>query len=156
MQEYVHRVGRTARGVNKTGNAVILLRPEEEDFIEILKMEKVYLDKYNLGEPSLELQEQVSKHQLTTPYYIVSTIIIFLSDLYLLYLLENASYLLFQFEEMIENDGVMKILARKAFLTFLRCYQKHPMKEIFNIRTLDLKATAKAFGFTKQPDVDFL
>lgn len=56
---------------------------------------------------------------------------------------------------MIENDGVMKILARKAFLTFLRCYQKHPMKEIFNIKTLNLKATAMAFGLKKQPDVDF-
>ncbi|KOB73010.1 Pitchoune, partial [Operophtera brumata] len=116
-KEYIHRVGRTARGLNKLGNAVILLRPEEEEFTQFLKMEKVYLDKYNFGDPSPELQDQ--------------------------------------FEDMIENDGVMKTLARKAFLTFLRCYQKHPMKEIFNIKTLDLKATAKAFGFRKQPDVDF-
>lgn len=49
----------------------------------------------------------------------------------------------------------MKTLARKAFLSFLRCYQKHPMKNIFNIQSLDLKEAAKAFGFREQPDVDF-
>lgn len=49
----------------------------------------------------------------------------------------------------------MKTLSRKAYLSFLRCYAKHPLKKIFNVKTLDLKAAAKAFGFTEQPDVDF-
>lgn len=59
MQEYIHRVGRTARGLNNRGNAVILLRPEEEEFIKFLEKEKVYLDKYTFGEPPDEVQEMV-------------------------------------------------------------------------------------------------
>lgn len=49
----------------------------------------------------------------------------------------------------------MKVLARKAYLSFLRCYNKHPLKKVFNIKKLDLKAAAKAFGFIEQPHVDF-
>lgn len=45
--------------MNSSGNAVILLRPEEEDFIEYLKREKVYLDKYNFGDPPVEVQKMV-------------------------------------------------------------------------------------------------
>lgn len=117
-KEYIHRVGRTARGLNNTGNAVILLRPEEEDFIEFLRKEKVYLDKYTFSMPSDDVQEML--------------------------------------EELISNNGVMKTLARKAYLSFLRCYKIHPLKKIFDIKSLDLKLAAKAFGFLQQPHVDFL
>lgn len=118
MKEYIHRVGRTARGLNSSGNAVILLRPEEEDFIEYLKREKVFLDKYNFGDPPVEVQKML--------------------------------------EDLIKQNGTMKVLARKAYLSFLRCYNKHPLKKVFNIKKLDLKAAAKAFGFIEQPHVDFL
>ncbi|XP_075975944.1 ATP-dependent RNA helicase DDX18-like [Anticarsia gemmatalis] len=117
-KEYIHRVGRTARGLNNTGNAVILLRPEEEKFIEFLQKEKVYLDKYTFEMPNNELQEML--------------------------------------EDIISNNGVMKTLARKAYLSFLRCYKTHPLKKIFNINSLDLKLAARAFGFQEQPHVDFL
>lgn len=49
----------------------------------------------------------------------------------------------------------MKTLARKAYLSFLRCYKTHPLKKIFDISSLDLKLAAKAFGFLEQPHVDF-
>ncbi|CAH0723692.1 unnamed protein product, partial [Brenthis ino] len=118
MKEYIHRVGRTARGINSNGNAVILLRPEEEEFIEYLKREKVYLDKYNFGDPNNDIQKML--------------------------------------ENLIDQDGTMKVLARKAYLSFLRCYNKHPLNKVFNIKRLDLKMAAKAFGFLEQPHVDFL
>ncbi|CAG9579739.1 unnamed protein product [Danaus chrysippus] len=117
IKEYIHRVGRTARGLN-SGNAVILLRPEEEEFVECLKREKVYLDKYNFGDPSNDVQVML--------------------------------------EKIIQSDGTMKILARKAYLSFLRCYSKHPLNEVFDIKTLDLKLSSQAFGFQEQPHVDFL
>ncbi|XP_030027278.2 ATP-dependent RNA helicase DDX18 isoform X2 [Manduca sexta] len=117
-KEYIHRVGRTARGLNNKGNAVILLRPEEEEFVKFLEKEKVYLDKYSFGDPPGEVQEMV--------------------------------------EDIVIKNGVFKILARKAFLSFLRCYNKHPLNKIFNINNMDLKSAAKAFGFREQPDVDFL
>ncbi|KAH9639402.1 hypothetical protein HF086_002091 [Spodoptera exigua] len=117
IHEYIHRVGRTARGLNNKGNAVILLRPEEESFIKFLEKEKVFLDKYTFGEPPNEVQEML--------------------------------------EDLIANNGVMKISARKAYLSFLRCYKKHPLKKIFDINSLNLKLAAKAFGFQEQPHVDF-
>ena len=63
--------------------------------------------------------------------------------------------LFFQLENLISNNGVMKTLARKAYLSFLRCYKTHPLKKIFDINSLDLKLAAKAFGFLEQPHVDF-
>ncbi|CAH2261072.1 jg5461 [Pararge aegeria aegeria] len=118
MKEYIHRVGRTARGLNSTGKAVILLREEEEKFVEYLKREKVYLDKYNFGETPDDVQKML--------------------------------------QDIIQKDGTMKILARKAYLSFLRCYKKHPHSEVFDIKNLDLKLAATAFGFSEQPHVDFL
>ncbi|XP_072950064.1 ATP-dependent RNA helicase DDX18-like [Epargyreus clarus] len=118
VKEYIHRVGRTARGLNANGRAVILLRPEEEEFVTFLKNEKVYLDKYNFDEPSMDVQEML--------------------------------------EDLIQTNGVMKVLARKAYLSFLRCYKKHPFSKVFNINKLDLHLAAKAFGFLEQPHVDFL
>ncbi|XP_049871300.1 probable ATP-dependent RNA helicase pitchoune [Pectinophora gossypiella] len=117
-KEYIHRVGRTARGLSNTGNAVILLRPEEEPFVDFLRKQNVYLDKYSFGDPPGEVQEML--------------------------------------QQLIENNGVMKVLSRKAYLSFLRCYKTHPLKKIFDINTLDLKMAAKAFGFLEQPHVDFL
>ncbi|XP_038218233.1 ATP-dependent RNA helicase DDX18-like [Zerene cesonia] len=118
VKEYIHRVGRTARGLNSTGNAVIVLRPEEESFVEFLKKEKVYLDKYTFDSPREDVQEML--------------------------------------EDLIKNNGVMRLLARKAYLSFLRCYKKHSLNKVFNINNLDLKLAAKSFGFLEQPHVDLL
>ncbi|CAG5046594.1 unnamed protein product [Parnassius apollo] len=118
VKEYIHRVGRTARGMNTTGNAVIILRPEEEEFINFLKTKKVYLDKYNFEKPSRDVLEML--------------------------------------QDLITNNGVMKMLARKAFLSFLRCYKKHPLHKFFDINKLDLELAAKGFGFLETPHVDFL
>lgn len=64
-------------------------------------------------------------------------------------------YSILQLEGLINKNGVMKTLARKAYLSFLRCYKLHPLKKIFNIKSLDLKLAAQAFGFLEQPHVDF-
>ena len=40
-EEYLHRVGRTARGANKTGKALLMLLPNESNFIRILKLYKI-------------------------------------------------------------------------------------------------------------------
>ena len=38
IQEYIHRVGRTARGEGKKGNALLFLIPEELQFLRYLKV----------------------------------------------------------------------------------------------------------------------
>jgi ATP-dependent RNA helicase DDX18/HAS1 len=38
FQEYIHRVGRTARGEGAKGNALLFLTPEELQFLRYLKV----------------------------------------------------------------------------------------------------------------------
>ncbi|XP_072950060.1 probable ATP-dependent RNA helicase pitchoune isoform X2 [Epargyreus clarus] len=59
--EYIHRVGRTARGLGATGQAVILLRPEEKDFVNYLKEAKIYIDKYEMWDKFSNLQPKLDE-----------------------------------------------------------------------------------------------
>lgn len=54
-------MGRTARGLGAAGHAVLLLRPEEKEFIEYLKEAKIYLDKYEFWGKLSSLQKNVSR-----------------------------------------------------------------------------------------------
>lgn len=45
-REYIHRVGRTARGTNTIGRALIFLLPEEARFLKYLKESKVVLQEF--------------------------------------------------------------------------------------------------------------
>lgn len=60
-KEYIHRVGRTARGVNAKGKALLFLLPSELGFLRLLRAAKVPLNEYEFPEkkmakvqPSLE------------------------------------------------------------------------------------------------------
>lgn len=44
LQEYIHRVGRTARGIDGRGHALLILRPQELGFLRFLKQAKVISD----------------------------------------------------------------------------------------------------------------
>ncbi|GBP81277.1 Probable ATP-dependent RNA helicase pitchoune [Eumeta japonica] len=46
--EYIHRVGRTARGIGGIGNAVLLLRHEEKGFLKYLQEAKIYVELYKM------------------------------------------------------------------------------------------------------------
>ncbi|XP_054710338.1 ATP-dependent RNA helicase DDX18-like [Uloborus diversus] len=48
-KEYIHRVGRTARGENRNGHALLILRPEELGFLRYLKHAKVPLQEYDFS-----------------------------------------------------------------------------------------------------------
>jgi hypothetical protein len=52
--EYIHRVGRTARGKDGQGRALLMLLPEELGFLKYLKEAKVivYLKAWMLRPPS--------------------------------------------------------------------------------------------------------
>ncbi len=45
-KEYIHRVGRTARGKDGRGRALLLLMPEELGFLKFLKQAKVPLNEF--------------------------------------------------------------------------------------------------------------
>lgn len=49
LQEYIHRVGRTARGEGSSGHALLILRPEEVGFLRYLKQAKVPLNEFEFS-----------------------------------------------------------------------------------------------------------
>lgn len=61
-KEYIHRVGRTARGSNKQGNALLIIRPEEKAFLRYLKAAKIPLQEYELSWKKVaDIQGQLEK-----------------------------------------------------------------------------------------------
>ena len=61
-EEYLHRVGRTARGANKLGKALLMILPNEINFIRMLQLYKIKLDEFQFPEKKLaKVQEQLEK-----------------------------------------------------------------------------------------------
>lgn len=61
-KEYIHRVGRTARGRDGRGRALLLLLPEELGFLKYLKAAKVPLNEYDFPPNKLaNVQSQLEK-----------------------------------------------------------------------------------------------
>ncbi|XP_077583934.1 ATP-dependent RNA helicase DDX18 [Stigmatopora nigra] len=61
-KEYIHRVGRTARGINGIGHALLILRPEELGFLRFLKQSKVPLSEFEFSWSKIsDIQSQMEK-----------------------------------------------------------------------------------------------
>ncbi|KAB2020365.1 hypothetical protein ES319_D07G063900v1 [Gossypium barbadense] len=61
-KEYIHRVGRTARGEGAKGNALLFLIPEELQFLRYLKSAKVPVKEYEFDEKKLaDVQSHLEK-----------------------------------------------------------------------------------------------
>ncbi|KAK2904822.1 hypothetical protein Q8A67_006621 [Cirrhinus molitorella] len=61
-KEYIHRVGRTARGINGRGHALLILRPEELGFLRFLKQSKVPLSEFEFSWAKIsDIQSQLEK-----------------------------------------------------------------------------------------------
>lgn len=59
-KEYIHRVGRTARGLESHGNALLFLNPEERGFLQYLRDAKIPLVEYEFAwNKILNVQPQV-------------------------------------------------------------------------------------------------
>uniref|UniRef100_A0A0G4FMJ1 ATP-dependent RNA helicase n=1 Tax=Chromera velia CCMP2878 TaxID=1169474 RepID=A0A0G4FMJ1_9ALVE len=67
-REYIHRVGRTARGATGTGKALLFLMPEELKFLNYLKRMKVVLNEYTFP-PSKIAQVQAQMERLIEKNY---------------------------------------------------------------------------------------
>lgn len=116
-KEYIHRVGRTARGSDTKGNALLILRPEEVNFLVYLKKAKVTLKEYELTENKIaNIQPQL--------------------------------------ERLVAKNYALNVSAKEAYRSYVRSYNSHSLKHIFDVKTLDLVAVAKSFGFEHPPPVD--
>ncbi|KAK9875062.1 hypothetical protein WA026_005862 [Henosepilachna vigintioctopunctata] len=116
-KEYIHRVGRTARGEGSSGHALLILRPEELGFLWYLKHAKVPLNEFEFS------WNKISDIQL-------------------------------QLEHLISKNYSLHISAKEAFKAYVRAYDSHHLKTIFDIDTLDLVKVGKAFGFKVPPAID--
>ncbi|NXY83562.1 DDX18 helicase, partial [Alcedo cyanopectus] len=102
-KEYIHRVGRTARGINGRGHALLILRPEELGFLRYLKQARV-----------------------------------------------NMSIL----EKLIEKNYFLHKSAQEAYKAYIRAYDSHSLKQIYDVNNLDLPKVSLSFGFKVPPFVD--
>lgn len=116
-KEYIHRVGRTARGEGSSGHALLILRPEELGFLRYLKQARVPVNEFDFS------WNKIADIQL-------------------------------QLEKLISKNYFLNMSAKEAFKAYVRAYDSHHLKQIFDIETLDLAKAAKSFGFIVPPAVD--
>ncbi|XP_075037309.1 ATP-dependent RNA helicase DDX18 [Mixophyes fleayi] len=116
-KEYIHRVGRTARGVDGKGHALLILRPEELGFLRYLKQAKVPLSEFEFSWSKIsDIQSQL--------------------------------------EKLIEKNYYLHKSAQEAYKAYIRSYDSHSHKQIFDVNTLDLPKVCLSFGFQIPPYVD--
>ena len=53
-KEYIHRVGRTARGANGSGRALLFLLPSELGFLKYLRAARANLNEYEFPQKKVE------------------------------------------------------------------------------------------------------
>ncbi|KAK9504784.1 hypothetical protein O3M35_008970 [Rhynocoris fuscipes] len=116
-KEYIHRVGRTARGEGGRGHALLILRPEEVGFLRYLKHAKIPLNEFEFS------WNKISDIQA-------------------------------QLEKLMSSNYFLNRSGKEGFKSYVRAYDSHHLKDIFDITTLDLTKVAKSFGFTVPPAVD--
>jgi len=87
-KEYIHRVGRTARGDKGTGRALLFLTPEETGFLRYLKVAKVTLNEYEFPMKKLANVQSQLQRLIEKNYYLNCAA----RDAYRSYLLAYASH----------------------------------------------------------------
>lgn len=63
-------------------------------------------------------------------------------------------YFNLQLEKLISKNYYLNQSAKEAFKSYLRAYDSHHLKTIFDIDTIDLAKVSKSFGFTVPPAVE--
>merc|ERR1719186_203759 len=116
-KEYIHRVGRTARGEGGKGHALMILRPEELGFLRYLKQANVPLNEFEFS------WSKVSNIQP-------------------------------QLEKLVSKNYFLNLSAKEAYKAYVRAYESHSLKHIYDVQNLDMKAVGTSFGFIVPPHID--
>mmetsp|Transcript_18852 Transcript_18852/g.26539 ORF Transcript_18852/g.26539 Transcript_18852/m.26539 type:complete len:701 (+) Transcript_18852:197-2299(+) len=87
-REYIHRVGRTARGAEGRGRALLFLTPEEIGFLRYLKAAKVTLNEYEFPNKKVSNVQNQLERLIEKNYYLNRAA----RDAYRSYLLAYASH----------------------------------------------------------------
>jgi len=57
-------------------------------------------------------------------------------------------------EKLIEKNYYLHKSAQEAYKSYVRAYDSHSLKQIYNVNTLNLPMVALSFGFKVPPYVD--
>ena len=87
-KEYIHRVGRTARGTNTQGRALLFLLPEEVAFLKYLRAAKVTLNEYEFPSSKIINNRAQLMNLIEKNYYLNKSA----RDAFRSYLLSYASH----------------------------------------------------------------
>ena len=87
-KEYIHRVGRTARGATGSGRALLFLTPEETGFLKYLRSAKVSLNEYEFPANKVANVQSQLQRLIEQNYYLNRSA----RDAYRSYLLAYASH----------------------------------------------------------------
>merc|ERR1712070_999559 len=87
-KEYIHRVGRTARGATGSGRALLFLTPQETGFLQYLKAAKVSLNEYEFPSNKVANVQSQLQRLIEKNYYLNRSA----RDAYRSYLLAYASH----------------------------------------------------------------
>ncbi|KAJ1038054.1 hypothetical protein NDA10_007488 [Ustilago hordei] len=152
VEEYLHRVGRTAR-VGRRGESWLMVLPQELGWIDnvlephmtiqgptsndalIESKNKGYARKISSASIELILQQGFGGTSGTLEYQ------------------SRATGVQLAFERWVISGERPSLLARKAFLSHVRAYATHSAeeKQYFNVRALHLGHLAKAFALREAP-----
>lgn len=59
-----------------------------------------------------------------------------------------------QLEKLIEKNYFLHKSAQEAYKAYIRAYDSHSLKQIYNVNNLDLPKVSLSFGFKVPPFVD--
>ncbi|XP_054164746.1 probable ATP-dependent RNA helicase DDX31 [Oppia nitens] len=133
-EDFVHRVGRTAR-IGKLGNAVQFVLPTETRFLELLQKEL-----------NINLKELNAKQLLKSLMLLTFQRKVFTDE-------EYATELQSSYESALTADQDLQSLAKKAYLSYIRSYATYPkqISEQLPFKSIHLGHLAKSFALQESP-----
>jgi ATP-dependent RNA helicase DDX18/HAS1 len=132
-REYIHRVGRTARGAEGKGKALLFLLPEELGFLKYLRAAKVALNEYEFPDSKVARVQKSLEELVGKNYYLNKSA----KEAYRSYLLAYASHGLKHIFDVNSLD--LAAVSRGFGFTV-------PPRVNLNIKTAGIKARKRGGG----------
>lgn len=136
IEDYLHKVGRTAR-IGMEGSSLLFLLPSESEYVSLLAKESIILEEMKIEkllETSLQSLGNKGKRQRDE---------------------EKATELQTFIEESLVKDRERYAIALSAYSSYVQSYSTYPsaQKDIFHVKKLHLGHIAKSFGLREAPGV---
>lgn len=139
-RDYIHRVGRTARGKEGKGRSLMFLQPSEVGFLKHLKEARVPVVEFEFPASKIvNVQSQLEK--LIGQNYYLNKVALPLH----LYFVDSIQY---------TYQAIQKQSAKDGYRAYLQAYASHSLRSVFDVHKLDLVKVAKGFGFQAPPRID--